>query len=122
LRICSGRNESTPNGVLPDLGGGKELVRKLLRVVGHLPLMDEATGRGGRCPTSLRGGNRGPGSLGGAARTMGIVALAVVAGSVRLTESGWREAVADGDGVAKLGSLSRRICRNDTQERALMQR
>jgi len=39
----------------------------LLRVVGHLPPMDEATNAGGRCPTSLRGGNRGPGSLGGGA-------------------------------------------------------
>ena len=96
--------------------------RLLLRVVGHLPLMDEATGTGGRCPTSLRGGNRGPGSLGGAARTMGIVASPVMGGSVRLAESGWREAVADGDGVAKPGSLGRRISRNETQERALMPR
>ena len=39
------------------------LLLMLLRVVGHLPLMDEATDTGGRCPTSLRGGNRGTGSL-----------------------------------------------------------
>ncbi len=39
----------------------------LLRVVGPLPLMDGVTCSGGRGPTSLRGGNRGGSSLGGAA-------------------------------------------------------
>ena len=41
--------------------------RSLLRVLGPLPLKDEATGSGGRGPRSLRGGNRGPGWHGGAA-------------------------------------------------------
>ena len=39
----------------------------LLRVVGHLPQTDGAASSGGRCPTSLRGGNRGPTTPGGAA-------------------------------------------------------
>ena len=40
----------------------------MLRVLGRLPLMDEGSHSGGRRPRSLRGGNRGKGSLGGAAR------------------------------------------------------
>ena len=40
----------------------------LLRVLGRLPLMDDATPASGRRPRSLKGGNRGTGSLGGAAR------------------------------------------------------
>ena len=39
----------------------------LFRVLGRLPLKDDATHSGGRRPRSLRGGNRGPGSLDGAA-------------------------------------------------------
>jgi len=39
----------------------------MLRVLGRLPLMDDATHTGGRRPRSVRGGNRGPSSLGGAA-------------------------------------------------------
>ncbi len=38
----------------------------LLRVVGHLSHTDGAASSGGRCPTSLRGGTRGPATLGGA--------------------------------------------------------
>ena len=93
----------------------------LLRVVGHLPLMDEATDTGGRCPTSLRGGNRGPSSLGGAARTMGMVALRVVAGSVRLVEFEQRGAIADGQGVARRRWLRSGACWTETPERASMQ-
>ena len=39
----------------------------LLRVVGHLPQTDGAASSGGRCRTSLKGGNRGPITQGGAA-------------------------------------------------------
>ncbi len=39
----------------------------LLRVVGHLSQTDGAASSGGRCPTSLGGGNRGPITRGGAA-------------------------------------------------------
>src|SRR5262245_41620655 len=92
----------------------------LLRVVGHLPLMDEATDTGGRCPTSLRGGNRGTGSLGGAARPMGIVTLTVVAESVRLVEFGQRRAIADGNGVARRGWLRSGACWTEMLERAPM--
>jgi len=82
--------------------------------------MDDATDSGGRRPRSLRGGNRGTGSLGGAGRTMGIVALAVVARSVRVAEFGQREAIVDGDGVPRRGFLRSSVCRNETQERAPM--
>jgi len=90
----------------------------LLRVVGHLPLMDEATDTGGRCPTSLRGGNRGTGSLDGAGRTMGIVALTVVVGSVRLVEFGQGRAIADGNEAARRGSLRSGACWTGTPQRA----
>src|SRR5262245_18710111 len=93
---------------------------ELLRVVGHLPLMDEATDTGGRCPTSLRGGNCGTGWLGGAARTMGIVALRVVAGFVRLVEFEQGRAIADGNGVARRGPLRSGACWSETPERAPM--
>ncbi len=39
----------------------------LLRVVGHLSQTAGAASSGGRCPTSLRGGNRGPVTRGGGA-------------------------------------------------------
>src|SRR5688572_31712508 len=39
----------------------------LLRLLGRLPLKDDAACSIGRRPRSLKGGNRGPGSLGGAA-------------------------------------------------------
>ena len=42
------------------------LLRLLLRVVGCLPRIDGATVSVGRRPTSLRGGNRGPATRGGA--------------------------------------------------------
>jgi len=72
----------------------------MLRLLGRLPLKDEAAYPGGRRPRSLRGGNRGTGSLGGAA-AMEIVVLAVVARCAWLAEFGPREAVAGGDGVAR---------------------
>ena len=80
--------------------------------------MDGATDSGGRRPRSLKGGNRGTGSLGGAARTMGIVALTVVAGSGRLVEFGQRRAIADGDGVASRGWLRWDACWTETPARA----
>ena len=85
--------------------------------------MDDAPDSGGRRPRSLKGGNRGPGSLGGAARTMGILALAVVYRLVRLAEIGQHEAIVDGDGVRRQGyarSLRSSVCWNERQERAPM--
>src|SRR5262249_32247795 len=73
---------------------------------------------GGRRPRSLRGGNRGPGSLGGAA--MGIVVLPVVARCAVVVEFGPGEAGGDGDGGARRVTLRRRVCWNDGQERAPM--
>jgi hypothetical protein len=85
--------------------------------------MDDATGSGGRRPRSLKGGNRGPGSLGGAAGTMGILALAVVYRLVRLAEIGQREAIVDEDEVRRQGyarPLRSSVCWNETQERGPM--
>ena len=75
----------------------------LLRVLGCLPLLDDATGSGGRRPRSLKGGNRGPGSLGGAASTMGILAFSEVHRLVRHSELGRHEAIVDGAGVRRQG-------------------
>ena len=82
-----------------------------------MPALDEATGSGGRRPRSLKGGNRGPGSLGGAVGTMGILALAEVYRLVRLSEIGQHEAIVDGDGVRRQGyarSLRSSVCWNET--------
>src|SRR5260370_36178285 len=79
----------------------------MVRVLGRLPLKDEAAYTGGRRPRSLRGGNRGTGSLGGAG-AMEIVVLAVVARCAWLAEVGPREAVARGGGGARGGPLRRR--------------
>ena len=55
-------------------------------------------------------------------RTMGIVALLVVARSAGLAAFELREAVADRDGVARRATVRRRVCSNDTQERATKRR
>jgi hypothetical protein len=47
--------------------GLSDLRLLLLRVLGCLPLKDDATHSGGKRLRSLKGGNRGTGSLGGAA-------------------------------------------------------
>ena len=82
--------------------------------------MDDATASGGRRPRSLKGGNRGPGSLGGAAGTMGILGLAAVYRLVRHSEIGQHEAIVDGDVVRRQGYARSSVRRNETQERAPM--
>src|SRR5258708_34670614 len=84
--------------------------QRLLRVLGRLPLKDEAAYTGGRRPRSLRGGNRGTGSLGGAG-AMEIVVLAVVARCAWLAGFGGRGAAGGGEGGARRGALRRQWIR-----------
>src|SRR5260370_41450670 len=78
----------------------------VLRVLGRLPLKDEAAYTGGRRPRSLRGGKRGTGSLGGA-RAMDVVVLAVVARRGWVGGVGARVRVAGVGRVAKRGDCVR---------------
>ena len=55
-------------------------------------------------------------------RAMGIVSLALVAGFAGLAWCGPREGVADGDGVARRGSMRRHACRDETREDTPMRR